>query len=119
MSQKRDRIIYFISTGLLTAMTGVSAVMYFFKFDDVSATFEKLGYPSHIVLPLATAKILGLIAIWTRKFQTLKEWAYAGFFFDFVLAFLAHYYAQDGEFAPAIGAAVLLLVSYFFEKKLP
>ncbi len=41
--------------------------------------------------------ILGLIAIWSNKSATLKEWAYAGFFFNFVLAFLAEVHAVGRE----------------------
>ena len=84
----------------------------------VSETYTKLGYPTYIICPLAVAKILGLIAIWTKKSQTLKEWAYAGFFFDFLLASAAHIAIGDGEFAPLLVAIVLLLISYIFDKKI-
>ncbi|TNE51056.1 MAG: DoxX family protein [Deltaproteobacteria bacterium] len=84
----------------------------------VAKTFTKLGYPTYIIYPLAVVKILGLIAIWTKKSQRLKEWAYAGFFFDLVLAISAHIAVQDGEFAPAVVALVLLLTSYFSEQYL-
>jgi len=70
-----------------------------------------------VVYPLAIAKILGVIAILSKKSSTLKEWAYAGFFFDFVLAAAAHLSVGDGEFAPAVVASVVLLVSYFYDKR--
>ena len=116
-TNNRNKIIYFVATGLLTALMLMSAGMYFFNYDMVSATFTKLGFPTYIVYPLAVAKILGLIAIWTRKSMMLKEWAYAGFFFDFLLAFAAHLIIGDGEYAGAIVATVLLFTSYFFGKK--
>lgn len=118
MNQKRNRIIYYIAIGLLTALVLLSAGMYFFNHEMVAETFSKLGYPTYIIYPLAIAKILGLIAIWSKKSDTLKEWAYAGFFFDFVLALAAHLYIKDGEFGGALVAIILLLVSYVFEKKL-
>ena len=95
----------------------MSAGMYFLNHEMVADTFNKLGYPTYIIYPLAIAKILGLIAIWTKKSNTLKEWAYAGFFFDFVLALVAHLQVKDGEFAPALVAIFLLMVSYLFENK--
>ena len=116
--KNRNLLIYRISTGLLTALMLMSAGMYFFNYPMVSETFTNLGFPTYIIYPLAIAKILGLVAIWTRKSQTLKEWAYAGFFFDFVLAASAHYMIRDGEFAPALVAIVLVLVSYNYEKKI-
>ena len=73
---------------------------------------------SDIIYPLAATKILGLIAILTKKSKNLEEWAYAGFFFDFVLAISAHLVVNDGEFAAALIAIVLLLISYIYNKKL-
>ncbi|MFK7908262.1 MAG: DoxX family protein, partial [Chitinophagales bacterium] len=99
---KKDKIIFWVSTGLLTALMLMSAGMYFFQYEMVSETFTKLGFPTYIIYPLAVAKILGLIAIWSRKSQMLKEWAYAGFFFDFLLAASAHINVGDGESFPAI-----------------
>ena len=117
-ARKQDKIIYWTSTGLLTALMLLSAGMYFVQHDMVSATFTKLGFPTYIIYPLAIAKILGLIALWTRKSEMLKEWAYAGFFFDFVLALSAHLNIGDGEFLPSIIALILLVVSYIFEKRI-
>jgi hypothetical protein len=115
--EKRNKIIYWIVTGLLTVLMLMSAVMYFMNYEMVSATFLKLGFPTFVIYPLAIAKILGLIAILSKKSKLLKEWAYAGFFFDFVLAFFAHIVAQDGEFAPALIAIVLLIVSRIYDGK--
>lgn len=118
MSPKTAKIVHLTSTGLLTAFTLMSVGMYFFNHEMVAETFTKLGYPTYIIYPLAVAKVLGLVAIWTKKSETLKEWAYAGFFFDFILAASAHININDGEFAPAIVALISLLSSYFSEKKL-
>lgn len=118
MSNKRNKIIYWAATGLLTAFMLLSAGMYFFNYEMVSETFSKLGFPTYIIYPLAILKMLGLIAIWTKKSNTLKEWAYAGFFFDFLLAFSAHLNVNDGEFAGALVAMILLIVSYSFDKKI-
>lgn len=115
---KNLKLIYKISTGLLTAMMLMSAGMYFFNHAAISQTFTNLGYPAYIIYPLAIAKILGLVAIWTNQSRSLKEWAYAGFFFDFVLALSAHLMVGDGEFAPALVAIILLFTSYFSWKKL-
>lgn len=116
---KNKNWIYLISTGLLTALMLMSAGMYFFNYEEVTATFLSLGFPGYIVYPLAIAKILGLVAIWTNKSYSLKEWAYAGFFFDFTLALSAHLVAGDGQFLPAIVALILLGASYYGWKKAP
>lgn len=115
--EKRNKIIYWIATGLLTALMLMSISMYFMKYEMVSATFTKLGFPAYLVYPLAIAKLLGLIAILSKKSELLKEWAYAGFFFDFLLAFSAHIAANDGEFGMALIAIVLLIVSRIYDRK--
>ncbi len=116
--KNRNQLIFRIATGLLTALMLLGVGMYFTQHDTVSATFERLGYPAYLVYPLAIAKLLGLVAIWTNKSQILKQWAYAGFFFDFVLAITAHISVNDGEFAGAAVALVLLLTSHYFGRKL-
>lgn len=115
---KRDKIIYYIATGLLTVLMLFSVSMYFFKHDDVSAMFTTFGYPTYIIYPYATVKLLGLFAIWNPSFKIIKEWAYAGFFFAFILAFFAHYMIGDGEQGGAVAAMVLLVTSYIFHKRI-
>ena len=118
MSPKTIRIIYYSSTGLLTALMLFSAGMYVLNHEMVAANFTNLGYPTYIIYPLALAKVLGLVAIWTKQSDTLKEWAYAGFFFDVVLAFSAHLMVSDGAFQAAMLGIVLVLASYWSEKQL-
>ena len=117
MSNKRDKIIYWVSTGLITALMLFSAIMYVINNEMVSEVFSNLGYPTYIIYPLATAKVLGLIAIWIKKSRILKEWAYAGFFFVMGLAVSAHININDGGFAPALIGIILLIVSYVYDKK--
>jgi hypothetical protein len=115
---KRDRVVYYGSTGLLTLLMLFSVGMYIFNHDTVKEMFTSFGYPTYIIYPLAMAKLLGVSAIWNSKYKILKEWAYAGFFFDFVLAFFAHKMVSDGEETGAVLALVLLLISYAFSKRI-
>lgn len=112
-----NKIIYYVSTGLLSAFMLFAAGMYVFNNAEVATLFGRLGYPSYIIYPLAVAKILGLIAIWSNYSKTLKEWAYAGFFYDFILALSAHINAGDGEWTGAAIALILWTGSYVFGKK--
>ncbi len=112
--KNKNKIIYLVATGLLTVNMLLSAGMYFFKHAMVVEMFEALSYPPYIIYPLGIAKILGLIAIWSNKSKTLKEWAYAGFVFDFLLAISAHINAEDGAYFGACIALVLVTVSYTF-----
>ena len=116
---KAARIIYWIATILLCLMMLFAAFNYIFKHEAIVEVFNRLGYPIYIIYPLAVAKILGVIAILTKKSKTLKEWAYAGFFFNFLLALSAHINAGDEilHSVPASLCLVLLFTSYFFGKK--
>jgi len=112
---KVKKIIYWTATILLCLIMLYSASMYFTKTEMVRGFFESLNYPTYIVIPLAIAKISGVIIILWRKSAWLTEWAYAGFFFDMVLASFAHYFADQG-IGLSIYGLILLLISYFFGK---
>lgn len=111
------KIIFWIVTGLLCLMMLGSAGMYIVNYDSVKTIFESLHYPTYIIYPLAVAKILGVIAIVTNYSKWLKEWAYAGFFYDFLLAASAHYFSGVPSPFLAIAALALLIVSYILDKK--
>lgn len=115
---KTKRIIYWIVTGLFCLMMLAGAAMEIFAFDESAAFVRSLGYPAHIAYVLPITKILGVIAILSKKSKTLKEWAYAGFFFDFVLAALAHYFSGVPSPLGAIIALALLLTSYFLDREI-
>jgi hypothetical protein len=88
MMNKRDLSIYRIVTGLFSALMIMGAGMYFFNNEMAVAMFKSLGYPTYIIYPLGILKLLGLVAIWTRKSDILKEWAYAGYVFVFFWLYL-------------------------------
>jgi len=56
----KDKMLYWIFTGLLTVQILVSVGMYFFKHEIARDAFIHLGYPTYIIYPLAVAKLLGL-----------------------------------------------------------
>ena len=101
-----------VSTGLLSALMLYSASMYFMHTEAIRQAFTFFGYPDYLVYPLAWAKILGVVALWLPKKIHLKDWAYAGFFFDLVLAFTAHQVAQDGGSSFSLAGLVFIVVSY-------
>ncbi len=115
---KKNKIIYWIATGLLTLIFFAGAMMYIFNYPRAEGFFISLGFPTWIIYPLAILKILGVIAILTKKSNFLKELAYSGFLFDAILALAAHIIVSDGEYAPAIIALVLIAISWFFDRKI-
>ncbi|TYA71795.1 DoxX family protein [Seonamhaeicola marinus] len=115
---KLDKIIFYVSTGVLTAIMLFSSGMYFFKHDMIEGAFKSFGYPTYIIYPYAIVKLVGLIPIWGAKFKILKEWAYAGYLYAFTLAFFAHVMIGDGQQGTVIVAFAALVISYIFNKRL-
>jgi hypothetical protein len=113
----KKNVIYWISTSLLSAQMVMAASMYLLKNDMVSGVFVVLGFPTYLIYPMALAKILGVVAILTNKSKTLTEWAYAGFFYNFLLAISAHISAGDGDSIPAVVSLALLITSYVTYRK--
>ncbi len=114
---KTIKILYWLGTGLLTAIMLFSIQIYIINHGAIQGAFIALGYPSYLVYPLAIAKILGLIVVLGNFSKTLKEWAYAGFFFDIVLALTAHLMVNDGGYLFSLIAFIGLIISYFAGKK--
>jgi len=87
--------------------------------EQLVQTMTHLGYPSYILEILGIAFLLGVVGIIQSKFQTLREWAYAGFTFGLLGAFASHLFAGD-PLATAISPVVLLAVlfgAYALEKQ--
>ncbi len=118
MNTKKNKIVYYIVTGLFSASMSISILMYFFAHDMAIEAFTKLGFPTYIIYPLAIAKLLGLVAIWTNKSKLLTQWAYAGFTFNLLLGVSAHINVNDGEYIPAAIALVLVTISRLFNQKI-
>lgn len=115
---KRIKIAHWVFTGLIGAMLLASGVMYIAKHDDLIVEFIKLGFPIWLIYPMAVAKIVGVVMIVTKLNTWLTEWAYAGIFFNLLLAFGAHIALGDGDAIPPVVAIMLILGSYFTWKKL-
>lgn len=105
------------STILLFGMLILTGVLYIVYYDALVAYFISYGYPIYLIYPLAIAKIIGSIVILYKKNTFLKELAYAGFFFNFILAFFAHAMIDEIDPFPTI-FMILLLISYFTDKKI-
>jgi uncharacterized membrane protein YphA (DoxX/SURF4 family) len=107
------KVAYWVSTGLLAVLSVFAAVTYLLGSPQTAQVFAHVGYPQQLRIILGIAKLLGAIALVVPGLAKLKEWAYAGFTFAWIWAFVAHYLAKDGPeaFLPLI-LLLLLVVSY-------
>ena len=107
------KVAYWVSTGLLAAISAFAAFAYLSGSQQAVQGFAHVGYPQQLRIILGIAKLLGAITLVVPGVPRFKEWAYAGFTFAWISAFIAHYLAKDGPkaFMPLILLAVLV-VSY-------
>jgi uncharacterized membrane protein YphA (DoxX/SURF4 family) len=110
---KRDKIIYWIATGLISAGMVMSGVLYLSQSEEMVTNFTSIGYPVFMLGILGVAKLLGGLALVVPVPAQLKEWAYAGFTFVFIGAVWTHVATNTPWIAPAIALAILT-VSYLF-----
>lgn len=107
------KIAYWISTSIVAAMMTLSSVMYLAGLPQAVEGFAHVGYPQHLRVILGVAKLAGAITLVAPGLRLPKEWAYAGFTFAWIIAFIAHVLAGDG--IQSISPLVLLgflVVSY-------
>lgn len=116
---KKTKIIFWIITGLFAAFMLSSAIPDIFMLPEAVTFMNHLGYPNYFIPFIGVAKVLGIIAILIPGFPRIKEWAYAGLFFDLAGASYSAI-ATDG-FQPSILVMLLplvfLFISYFLHHK--
>jgi uncharacterized membrane protein YphA (DoxX/SURF4 family) len=116
---KQTNIIYWISTGLFGAFMFFSGITNIMVVPDAIKIFEDLGYPVYLIPFLGWAKVLGAIALFIPGFPRIKEWAYAGLFFDLLGATYSGL-AVTGFKPEMLGMIVffgLLFLSYAYHHK--
>lgn len=114
---KKDKIIYWVATGVVAAGMSMSAFMYLSANPEIMVSFQALGIPGYLVVMLGVAKLLGAIALLVPIWDRIKEWAYAGFTFVFLGAIWTHV-ATGTPWVPPFIAMILLGVSYTFHGRL-
>jgi len=80
---KSKPIAYWITTILVAMPIGSGGVAQIAQYlANPHGVVPILGYPMYFFAILGFWKVLGAIAILVPRFPLLKEWAYAGIFFD-------------------------------------
>ena len=117
---KKEKIIFWTATtiialfeGLMPALTSQTAL--------AKEGISHLGYPAYFGNVLVVFKVLGVLALIIPQVPTrIKEWAYAGFTFNFLFAAVSHG-AVDGingqTFFP-LAILGILVVSYIYFHKI-
>ena len=83
MTSRAKSIVYWTTTGLTAFFIGGGGASQVWQYQtNPHGVVPLLGYPMYFFAILGVWKVLGAIAILLPRFPRLKEWAYAGIFFD-------------------------------------
>ena len=115
---KKNIIIFWLTTIIIALMEGVMPLVTWIATPQYMTVGTKaLGYPDYFAYTLMVAKILGVIAIVLPQTpNTIKEWAYAGFFFTMSGALLSHLFLND-PLKMTLGSVfymLMIVVSWYF-----
>lgn len=107
---KKDKIIYWIATGVFSAMMLMSGVMYFAN-PEIATGFKLMGFPDYFRVELGAAKLIGAVVLLIPQIPTrVKEWAYAGFGINLISAAILHFVINDAKSTPMIFVLLIVLV---------
>jgi hypothetical protein len=116
---KKNRIFYWITTGLFALMMLFSSISSLASPAQADEFFKTLQLPSYLIPFLSVAKLLGVIAILVPGYPRLKEWAYAGLTYDLLGAIWCNHSVGKtfGEWALILLFVALGFASYFLHHK--
>jgi hypothetical protein len=81
-------IAYWGSTALVAVLL-LASLSYLTGTEQVVSGFAKAGYPQHLRIVLGMAKPVAAIVLLAPGLALLKEWAYAGATFAWIMAFIS------------------------------
>jgi hypothetical protein len=123
MTSKTNNIIYWICTILFAALMIFSAAGGLQPTQQaIQIIHDGLGYPVYFIQYISIAKLIGAIVILIPGLKTIKEWAYAGLFFDLAGALYSGI-ASSGKFDPMLLTMLIWIIPgvlsyYFWHKKI-
>lgn len=120
MNSKTTKTIYWTGAILTSLWFGASGFFELTGNPLVWGITQQLGYPAHFIYILGVFKLSGVITLLIpNKLLRLKEWVFAGVFFDIIFAFFSKIAVIGFSAAiDAIIAFVMVSVTYAMYRKL-
>lgn len=110
---KGKKIIYWISTALVSLVIAISGILSLIHSPSMVEAFAHLGYPPYFAYLLGVAKVLGVCILLAPGLPTVKEWAYAGIGITLISAIVSHFASGDGLASlDPLFFVVMLIASY-------
>ncbi|WP_431214129.1 DoxX family protein [Puia sp. P3] len=112
---KSTKIIFWTSTILIVLFEGLVPALTF-NTEIARQGVSHLGYPDYFRVWFTVFKVIGaILLILPRLPRRVKDWAYAGFTFDFIFASISHGMVDgiaDGQTWFPLVVLAILMVSY-------
>lgn len=116
---KKTKTIYWVVTALFAAFMTFTAIPDTLNTEEAVKFMTNLGYPKYFTPFIGVAKLLGSLAILIPGYPRIKEWAYAGLFFDLIGATYSQ--ISTAGFLPQMSFMllpfILGIVSYIYYQK--
>jgi hypothetical protein len=114
MAMTGKAVAYWVTTGVLVFNLLAGGLAELAQLKGNAEGMLALGYPLYLMTILGAWKVLGSIALLAPRFPRLKEWAYAGAFFNMSGAAVSHAVMGDEAWHAYYTAAlaIMTLVSW-------
>jgi len=111
-------VIYIASTAILVLEILAGAFMDLAHLPSVVQDVRSIGYPTYVLYIVGVWKVLAIPALLWPRLPRLREWAYAGVFFEMSGAAASHVLVDDpiGQYAAPLAFTFLTLVSWWFQQ---
>jgi len=117
---KTKKTIYWAGVVLTSLWFGASGFFELTKNPLVWEITQQLGYPAHFIYILGVAKVSGVaVLLLPNRLLRLKEWVFAGIFFDIIFAFFSKLAVLGlPSTTDAVIAFIMVSITYTMFRKL-
>ncbi|HEX7892827.1 MAG TPA: DoxX family protein [Terriglobales bacterium] len=110
MNRNSQSIAYWVFTVLAAMLFAIPGAALLLRVPHFTKDMAQLGYPAYFLMILGAWKMLGVLAILIPGRPRLKEWAYAGMFFDLTSAAISRAVVGDAFIKMLVPLVVVAIV---------
>ena len=114
MTTNTKQKLYWVATGLIAVAFTMGGVVDSLRLPEAIKIMSHLGYPAYFASIVGAWKLLAVGTVLVPGYALLKEWAYAGLFFDVTGAIASHIAVGDGlaDVLPPVIVLALVVASW-------
>src|SRR5262245_28873293 len=114
MNAKTKAVAYWMATGIIVFTMFSGGIAELAHRPETINGMKELGYPVYFVMIIGFWKMLGSLVLVAPGFPRLKEWAYAGIFFNMTGAAVSHLVRESAAWhvGVTLGLAAITVASW-------